>query len=269
MRKLLLLFLILIAIVIGYFASHVLPRESAKVFVPQKAILKVAIVTDSHNDNDLLASALAQAKAKGVDFVIGLGDYTNIGTVDELKAAKNVFLSSGLSYKVTLGDHDEWSSRNAGEEATKNFTEVFGGIDEEVEQAGVRFLIVNNADIYKGITNWESVGQWVGRSVGQRLTFVFAHKTPYHPQSAHVMGEETPAVAVQAKQFMDLMEQRKIDGFFSGDLHFFAKFNSPNGSVKMTTIGAVTRSPNPQGPRYGIVTVYDDYSWDVEDIEIR
>ena len=37
----------------------------------------------------------------------------------------------------------------------------------------------------------------------------------------------------------------------------------------MTTIGAVASERNFQGPRFGILTVYGDYSWEVENVEIR
>jgi len=62
-------------------------------------------------------------------------------------------------------------------------------------------------------------------------------------------------------------------------MHFFAQFKTPKQAVKITTIGAVSGQRNFQGPRFGIVTVYDDYSWIVtvyddyswkaEDVEIR
>ena len=82
------------------------------------------------------------------------------------------------------------------------------------------------------------------------------------------MGEENEAVAGQANRLIKLIEERNVDGFFSGDLHFFARFNSPSG-VKITTIGAVDAERNSQGPRFATVTVYNDYSWDVSDVEIR
>ena len=83
------------------------------------------------------------------------------------------------------------------------------------------------------------------------------------------MGEQSAQVAKQAKEFLSILEDNNADGFFSGDLHFFAQFNSPSGNVKMTTIGAVNSARNFQGPRFAVVTVFDDYSWEVEDIEIR
>jgi len=52
---------------------------------------KFAIVTDSHNDNDDLKKALTEAKDAGAKFAIGLGDFTNVGTVDELRSAKLAF----------------------------------------------------------------------------------------------------------------------------------------------------------------------------------
>src|SRR4030043_1223906 len=105
-----------------------------------------------------------------------------------------------------------------------------------------------------------------------------AQKTPCHPESAHIMGEQSPEVAGQAKELIALIEKENIDGFFSGDLHFFAKFSTNGGStsggkstdgVKITTIGAISKDRNFQGPRFAVVTVLDDYSWEVEDIEIR
>jgi len=346
-----------LAVLAGYavaklFPGSILTAESE----PKQAILKVALVTDSHNDNDLLAKALAQAKAERVDFVIGMGDFTNTGTLDELAVAKNVFDASGLTYYVTAGDHDLWDSRDKAIKAIQdiedievvkaktaldNFQQVFGQSEQSFGQKGMQFVIVDNSDIYIGIhsSGWiilenalsrkqNDVAQNTGNSKLEirnsknseqtpKLTFVFTHKTPYHPQSAHIMGEQTPVVAEQAKALIKLIEathpchserseesaQNKIlryaqddkrsaqddkrsaqddkrsaqddrkcpavDGFFSGDLHFFANFNSPGGSVKMTTIGAVTREPNPQGPRFGVLTVFDDYTWEVKDVEIR
>ena len=83
------------------------------------------------------------------------------------------------------------------------------------------------------------------------------------------MGEDNEEVAAEANQYINFLENNNYDGFFSGDLHFFAQFHSPNESVKITTVGAVNESRNFQGPRFAILTVFDDYTWEVEDVEIR
>jgi hypothetical protein len=232
-------------------------------------ILRFALVADSENDNDLLAKALNQAKGVGVNFVIGLGDWSTVGTISDLSAARQVFDKSGLTYYLTAGDHDLWTSRALGEEALSNYKQVFGEPTHEFDSNGVQFVIVDNSDIYKGISSddWQLLTSALTKQV--KLRFVFAHKTPFHPQSSHIMGEDNPKVADQAQSFLALLEKGKVDEFFSGDLHFFTQFKSPSNTARITTIGAVDAERNSQGPRFATVTVYNDYSWDVSDIEIR
>jgi predicted phosphodiesterase len=238
----------------------------------RKEVLRFALVSDSENDNEKLGKALTGAKSSGASFVIGLGDWTKLGMVDDLIAAKKVFDESGLKYYVTAGDRDLWDSRNGGNAAPSNFNSVFGKSTHVINSDGMSLIIVDNADIYKGISDadWEILKQELEseRVSDKELVFVMSHKTPYHPQSEHLMGSESENVARQAKDYLDLLETSKVDGFFSGDLHFFARFNSPNG-VKITTIGAVGAERNFQGPRFAIVSVFEDYSWEIEDVEIR
>ncbi len=238
--------------------------------VTKKPILRFAMVADSENDNELLAKALDQAKGSGVNFVIGLGDWSSIGTVDQLTAAKAIFDKSGLTYYLTPGDHDLWDSRNRGDDALTNYKQVFGEPSRDFTENGVEFVIVDNSDIYNGIGSgeWQDLNSKF-QTPNSKVTFVFAHKTPFHPQSSHVMGEGSDTIAGQAGDFMKLMEDRHVNGFFSGDMHFFAEYKSPAGNVKITTVGAIDADSNFQGPRFATVTVYNDYSWEVNDIEIR
>lgn len=277
-KKLLLALLIFALAFGGYWVFK--PKSKGRTIGESKArqqVLAVGLVADPENENELLAKSLAQLKSANVNFVIALGDLTNTGTVDELQASKAVFDNGGLPYYVMPGDHDGWESREKGEANSANFTSVFGKPTTQFfDKDGIRFVLVDNSDLYKGISaeDWEILRR--GTSLPEApqgrtssLTFVFAHKTPFHPDSAHIMGEDSPAVAVQAKDFLALLEDSKVDGFFSGDLHFFARFNSPSGSVKISTIGAVASQKNFQGPRFSILRIWDDKSWDVEDIEIK
>jgi len=299
MRKLLLLlFFGLVAVVVLSNLSNLRQeRPSSETKTP---LLRVALVADSHNENDLLSKALAQAEGMGVNFVIGLGDFSNTGTIEELTNAKKVFDQSKLEYFTTAGDHDLWDSRNRGEDPLTNFREIFGKSTQIIDRENVLFVILDNSDIYRGISeeDWGLLTSHLSNlsslsNLSQnKLRFVFAQKTPFHPESKHVMGSENEAVARQAKRMLAILEEqgdretedkkgiedigdnegirgRAVDGFFSGDLHFFAEFKSPAGTVKMTTIGAVASERNFQGPRFGILTVYGDYSWEVENVEIR
>lgn len=281
MRKIIFFLILLLIIGVGAIAASSLLREKAGLAVAtKKVLLRVGLVADSHNDNYLLTKALGQLKASGADFVIGLGDYTNTGTTEELTDAKAVFEGSKLEYFLIPGDRDGWKNRENSQGNTDNFKRILDLFPSRVfEKNGVKFVLLDNSDLYQGIdeAGWQQLRSSLEFTVDSsrklqtynQLIFVFAHKTPFHPDSNHVMGQDSAKVADQAKKFMGLMEQKKVDGFFSGDLHFFAKFKSPSGFVRMTTIGAVDADRNFQGPRYAVLTVYDDYSWEVEDIEIQ
>ena len=263
--------LVVLSVFLGYsFAKDKLSeKDSTADSEPKTEILRFVLVADSEDENELLAKALSEARSRTASFVIGLGDWTTIGTLDQLKAVNKVFDESGLEYYLTAGDHDLWGSRNSGDLALANYRQIFGDPNREFSRNGIHFLILDNSDIYSGIKDAEISNIKNQISNKGKLTFVFAHKTPFHPQSAHVMGEDNAQVASQAKKLMSVLEEKKVDGFFSGDLHFFAQFNSPGNVVKMTTIGAVSSERNFQGPRFAIVKVFSDNSWEVEDVEIR
>ena len=272
-KKILLLILIIVCILLGY--SFAKGKEKPPAVKTRQEILKFAIVADSHGDNALLQEALADAKLLNAEFVIGLGDWSDIGTIDELTVAKKVFDESGLSYFVTSGDHDLWDSRNLSEDPLTNFRNVYGVSHHLIEKDGIQIVILDNSDIYNGIDSesWELLEKNFqcpnSNSQCPKLRFVMAHKTPFHPDSAHIMGQDSGEVAKQSQKLLSILESNKVGGFFSGDLHFFAKFQTPNNAVKITTVGAITDEKNFQGPRFAIVKVYEDYSWEVVDVEIR
>lgn len=278
MRKIFFSLVILISLGFLWFKAMGLSSDKVEERPSQKSpVLQFALVADSHNDNENLKKALVFAKERNVSFVIGLGDWSDTGTLPELTAAKRVFDQSGLTYYLTAGDHDLWDSRNRQEEALSNYRNVFGDSSRVLDEKWVKIVLVDNSDTYRGIdeSEWSIVNSELRKD--SKLTFVMAHKTPFHPQSAHVMGSENKAVADQASRLIELIEENKVDAFFSGDLHFFARFSTTGGSasggnspggVKITTIGAVSSERNFQGPRFALVSVFEDFSWEVEDVEI-
>lgn len=268
--------LVLFSIFLGY--SFGFPKETNEnledKISEEKEILKVALIADSHNENELLSKALTEAKNRNVNFVIGLGDYTNLGTKPELEDAKRVFDESGLRYFALPGDRDGWESRSQG---TDNFKDIFGETNIILMEEWIEFVLLDNSDIYNGIDadGWDLLDALSRIGIGtfgtadtSKMRFVFAHKTPFHPDSAHIMGEDSPEVAAQAQELLKILDEKDVDGFFSGDMHFFARFTSPSGSVKITTVGAVASERNFQGPRFSILKVYGDWRWEVEDIAI-
>jgi len=270
MKKVFTLILIIFVLFFGYkiLKSNVgQPRVEGE--RTGKVIYSFALVSDSHLNNNGLARALEIAKQDGVTRVFGLGDSTNYGEIEKLQQAKSVFDNSGVSYQVLSGDHDLANSRDLGLSAKNNYLSVFGKTPTELTESGVQFVVVDNSDIYTGIDDedWFEIKN-VLLSSPPRLRFVLAHKTPYNPDTTHIMGNGNEEVTVQAKQLLYLVENSKVNEFFSGDLHHFARYSSPNDGVRITSVGALATEKNFQGPNFVMVKVFENYTYEVENIEI-
>lgn len=236
-----------------------------------KLSFKFALVADSHNNNSDLLKALQMAKKDGAKFVIGLGDYTDVGTAEELAKAKEAFTAGGLPYYLTAGDHDMWNARDKKlSSVTADFNEAFGTAYQSFTDSGVRFVILSDADNYQGVDPvqmaWFKDALTAGKDA--KLVLVFMHEPLYHPSSDHYVGKTNPQLKVQAEEIISLMKETGVREVFFGDAHAFTRYQEPSSGLKMTTVGAVTRERNTQTPRFAIVDVYEDGSYNVEDTEI-
>jgi hypothetical protein len=244
------------------------PQDSAPRKIP-KLLFKFTLVADSHNDNENLKKALTNK----TEFTIGLGDYTSVGQVNELQAAKKVFDSSGTRYFVTAGDHDLWDSRNKGSDARLNFNQVFGSSYQSFSYKNTRFLLLDNSDNYKGLgeAQWKWLREELDRIKVENppLILVFMHEPLYHPSSTRVMGKVTASLRDEAKEITKLLKDSGVKGVFFGDIHYYTSYNEPDTGLAMTTMGALTSERNVQNPRYGVVSIFDDGTYSVEDIEVK
>lgn len=234
-------------------------------------ILKFALVADSHNDNGNLEKALNKAQEKGAKFIIGLGDYTATGTIDELQKAKEVFDSAGLPYYLTAGDHDLWDSRDKKQVASQNYTQVFGSPYQSFVDSNIRFVIVYNSDNYEGVDSLQM--QWLEEILGEvenhrpKALFVFLHEPLSHPTSDRVMGKTKEFITVQAVELAQILKKAKVSEVFAGDVHAYSKYEALE--LQMTTVGALTSERNLQLPRFALVDVFENGSYNVLDIELK
>lgn len=235
---------------------------------------RFGVISDTHNDNPYLAKALQNIKAQGGKFVIGLGDYTDVGTPDELTRVKQEFDNAGLTYYLTIGDHDLWDSRNKKQEPSQNFTDVFNTIPYQsfsFEEA--RFILIYNSDNYLGLDAFQI--NWIEEELKREElkkanpVFVFAAIPLYHPSSDHVMGKTTPKLKNQAEHLNSIFKRHGVAEVFAGDTHFYSRYKEPKNDLPMTNVGAVTSIRNPQAPRFVMVDVFDDGGYNVLDVEIK
>lgn len=248
-------------------------EEKEANFKPKAPLsFKFVLAADSHNDNENLKKALSQTK--GISFVIGLGDYTDVGTLAELQSAKKIFDSAGIRYFVTPGDHDLWEARDKGRDPLFNVTQVFSRPYQSFNYKNARFLILYNADNYLGLG--EDQKKWLEAELSRvkeeketNLVLAFTHEPLYHPSSIRGMGKVEPKLIDQAKEITKILKNGGVVEVFAGDVHYFTRYTEPETGMQMTTIGALTGVRNAQNPRFAVVSVFDDGTYDVEDIEVR
>ncbi len=251
--------------------------EQAQPKISKTPVFSFILVADSHNENNYLAKALQQGKDRlgnNLGFIIGLGDYTEVGTLDELEKAKKEFDQSGIRYFLAAGDHDLWDARDKQQDPTENFKTVFGLTYQSFSYKNAFFIIIYNSDNYLGVSDVQLA--WIKEQLNKAQSqseietiFVFLQEPLYHPSSNRIMGKTEDKLKEQAKNLTKILKEGKVKEVFAGDIHFFTRYQEPETGLAMTTIGAVASTRNTQAPRYGIVTVYGDGNYMVEDIEIK
>ena len=237
--------------------------------------LRFLLIADSHSDNANLQKAIQQAKSRYQDlaFIIGLGDYTEVGTVEELRLAKNEFDKAQLRYFLIPGDHDLWDDRDKGQDPTDNFKQIFGPTYQSFTQNNFKFLLLDNSDNYQGIK--EDQQTWISKELEKAKSenvagiFVFIHEPLFHPSSDRFMGKVEKSVKKQAESLLFELKQAGVKKVFSGDIHYFSLYEEPVTKIPLVTIGAATVERNPQTPRYALVTIFADGSTGIEDVEIK
>lgn len=254
--------------------SKEIPSEDAKKAASPNLAFKFLLIADSHSDNVNLAKAINQAKLEfpGLKFIIGLGDYTDVGTISELQKAKKELDNSNLRYFLIPGDHDLWDCRNRDLLATACFSQVFGPAYQSFTFNEFFFMLLDNSNNYTGFDAEQL--QWIADELGKsrevKGIFVFIHEPLFHPSSEHVMGWVEKKLKLQAEQLLfQLKDTGLTKKIFSGDIHYFSQYSEPKTGLSMITIGAITSERNPQAPRFGVVSVFDDGSTKVEDVEIK
>lgn len=234
---------------------------------------KFALFADSHNENYNLKKAINQVKLDpNVSLIIGLGDYTETGTLSELEKVKQVFDEAKIRYFVTAGDHDLWDSRDKGKLPTENFVKIFGLPYKSFTYQNARFILLYNSDNYFGLGQEQK--DWLKNEL-QRIQgedksiFVMLHEPLYHPSSDRAMGKVTVSLSKEAKELIGILKNAGVKEVFAGDTHFFLRYADPDPGLPMTAVGALASAKNAQNPRFLVVTVYEDGSYKVDDTEVK
>lgn len=234
---------------------------------------RFAVIADSHKDYSNLAKALKQAKDANAKIIVGMGDLSDVGTVEELKKTKEQFDLSGLPYYITPGDHDLWDPRDKNLPAAQNFMDTFGPPYQAFSYDSVRYILIYNSDNYLGLDELQL--KWLEDELSKqeqnpsKLIFAIADLPIFHPSSDHVMGKTNEKLKNQADHLASIFKKHGVDEVFSADTHFFSQYKDPINDLNMTTVGAITSDRNPQTPRFVLVDIYEDGSYNIQSVEIK
>jgi predicted phosphodiesterase len=241
----------------------------------KKIINSFAIITDIHNNIKDLHKALDQINKADVSFIIGLGDYSNVGTTTELRAVNNELKRSTKKQYLLPGDHDLWNGRDKTEDPRTYYDTIFGKGPEPFATSRVKYLFLDNADIYKGVSE-EKENKFTEelQNTKESTLIILMHKPLYHPISNHKMGyindELNEEVATQRDRLLEKIKaQNKRTYILNGDLHSFDTYTIPNTKIQGYTIGALTELKNFQTPRYAVAQITEEGELLVKDIPVE
>lgn len=241
-----------------------LPRENQRTQSSSKKIIsRFAVISDTHSDNEETQKATNQIKNLGVDYIIHTGDWTKVGTVDELQAQKKILQNSDSLYWGVMGDHDRWQSKAV------NFQTVFGSTYESFDKNNLHHVLLDNSDLEQGFgkdqLDWFQADMEKNKN---KPTIIFMHLPIYHPSSDRTIaakGGVSNERNQETDRFLKIIKGKKVLAMFSGDHHLSSSYTEPKTSVRIFISGAVTRDRNLQTPRFSLVEVYDDFSLNVTD----
>ncbi len=230
------------------YSPNALPTADAERDLNRKAItrlqaqprgaadaIRFAVVGDVHYSYDELGDAVDRLNAmEGVDFVVQIGDLTDVGTIQEYRLAKGRFDALRVPYLVVLGNHD---MLGRGDEI---FDRMFGMRDGTFEYRAARFLMIDtNSREYgfgEGVPRLASLAAALHVDEGAASapplaapTFLFAHVPP---TSSDFDPDQLP-------QFLGLLQQGRVTGAFYGHEHSCRE--GYEGGVPWWIVDAVAR----------------------------
>jgi len=138
--------------------------------------VRIALLTDSHNNVDRLDEVVSWINARGdIDFVIVLGDITNQGLLLEYEWACTGLRDLNAPRFYTIGNHDAISF---GKEV---FREMFGPYDLAFRFRNSRFILYNaNKFEFSGVPDYDFIAAAAAVAGGETRihTVAFSHVPP-------------------------------------------------------------------------------------------
>ena len=239
----------------------------------QKTTLTIGLIADSEGDNESLEKALDGLNDRNVDAVFFLGDLTQYGSLDLLRAVKDILNRFELKVLIIPGDHDLAASADDGDlSGRRNFREVFGDNIHLYESRGHNFMLFDNSPNFSKISEEDLA--WFENNLPE-TDFVILSQPLYHPTNQRVMGmfdgDVVSTVRAQAEEMLTKIRESNVKAIIAADQHFFSKNTDPErADLLHIVVGALISNKgsfrNPQSSRYAILKIYENGNYKVEEI---
>ncbi|MCA2961617.1 MAG: metallophosphoesterase [Silvanigrellales bacterium] len=145
-----------------------------------QAALKVGIVTDSHNDYEDFEKVVALMNGHAdLDFVLLIGDFTNVGMIWEYDQAWKVMKNVRAPLVTVQGNHD---AVGFGKDI---YNDMFGATDFGFSVKGVRFVVWANAKLEYERTShrFDALQRELAKPTDAQKTIVVSHIPPTESES--------------------------------------------------------------------------------------
>ena len=234
-------------------------------------VLQLAIFADIHSDWESLRKAVLKVNNnKGVDFVLVLGDLTDLGSLENLYRSKEILDDLNVSYYAVSGNHDVWYSKRDGNPHDYNFVQVFGDQPACFSENGFNFVLLDNSDEQKEVepSHWLKIQNCLNKK--EPILF-FSHIPLNHPANERVMGQFLPDLSEQAEILRDKLCGQKAKLAVGAHFHSFSKYNyaCDNGyKLPMIVSPALTIKRNFQSPRFLYLDVSGNGEVKEKEVEI-
>lgn len=275
------------------FALFGLKKPSEDLLVPAglpsaQPLVSFAVIGDPESDIENLNKALEIIKQKELQFVIIVGDLTEVGTPEQFEAIKKALEKSKVEYYVIPGNHDLWYGRKQcmGQEEEEfcsnvlTYRQYFSQNYYAENIHDLQFVFLDNGDEWLGLGRAQL--DWLRHFLLDKKEFkegqldqkylVFSHIPLHHPESDYVVGYHKKELRQEARDLLTEFCDHPPFALFFGHLHHTNdyEYKCKNGNqLKMYIAGSVNDKRNWQLPRFLKVDLYEGGRLKIEEIELQ
>ncbi|MBX2987671.1 MAG: metallophosphoesterase [Bdellovibrionaceae bacterium] len=105
---------------------------------PGSGPLRIGVITDSHQNYSDLEKTIRRLNGLDLDFIIHMGDFTNISTNDEYDIFTEIMRQSAHPMLVVIGNHDAIGA------GIGLYDKIFGAYNNSFVYKGRRFVLFNS-----------------------------------------------------------------------------------------------------------------------------